>query len=108
MPNFTSLFSFAKHHRIQQWPRPRETWRLLQQPVVGEVLGLGHCFRGMAVATNGVIVAIETSAGNVLFGHLQWFEKDNPDEESDLDAAKACFPSTKHLRTINEFDDLCV
>jgi hypothetical protein len=69
-------------------------------------MGLGQKFRGMATATNGIIVAIETSAGNVLFGHLQWFEKDDPEQASDLDIAKTAYSRPKSaLRTIAEFED---
>ncbi|SRR5881394_941009 len=97
-----SFSQFAKRHRLQCLPTPRETWRLLQQPVVGEVTGLGHKFRGLAVATNGIIVCIETSAGNILFGHLQWFEKDNQDEPSDLDNK---LPTRKKPQALAEFAD---
>lgn len=74
----------------------------MQQPVVGEIVGLGHKFRGLAVATNGVIVALETSAGSVLFGHLQWFEKDDKDAVSDLDGA---LPLRKKPQALAEFAD---
>lgn len=103
---YSSLSQFAKLHRLAALPRPHDTWRLLCKPCLGEINGLGHYFRGLAVATNGVIVAIETSAGNVLFGHLQWFEKDDPLAESDLDNARTVFP--KHTKTIAEFEELFV
>jgi len=75
---------------------------LLRQPVVGEIVGLGHKFRGLAVATNGVIVALETSAGAALFGHLQWFEKDDKDAVSDLDNT---LPTRKKPQALAEFAD---
>jgi len=68
-------------------PRPVATWRLLARPVVGSINGLDRTFAGLAVATNGIIVAIETSAGKILFAHLQWFQKDDISQESDLDRA---------------------
>ena len=102
---YSSISTFSRTHHLQSLPRPRDSWRILLMPVTGEITGLGNVFRGLAVATNGVIVAIESSAGAILFGHLQWFEKDDPEEESDIDNVKSVFASRKRMQTIAEFED---
>lgn len=57
-------------------PRPK-TWRMLPFAVPGEIHALPNT-RGMAVATNGIHVAIENSTYNELFiGHLDWFIVDD-------------------------------
>ncbi|HEY5960944.1 MAG TPA: hypothetical protein VIV60_30520 [Polyangiaceae bacterium] len=63
-------------------PKPQE-WRLLAKPVVGQIQGLDR-FHGIAVATNGIHVAIARPFDFVV-GHLYWFVKDEPTEESDID-----------------------
>lgn len=104
---YSSMTAFVKAHRLQILPRPHEDWRVVLDPVPGEIIGLGHKFRGMAVATNGIIVALETSAGHILFGHLQWFLKDDPDQPTDLDSALAACPRCKvSAKTLNEFNEL--
>lgn len=54
-------------------------WRMLGEKVLGEINGL-PMFRGFALATNGVHVAIETSSGALLFGHANWFVVDKHDK----------------------------
>lgn len=107
MTHYSSLSAFCRSHSIQFLPRPHATWRLVASPVPGEIIGLGNVFRGMAVATNGIIVALETSAGNILFGHLQWFIKDDPEQETDLDLALSACPRCKvTAESLKEFEDL--
>lgn len=76
-------------------PRPHATWRLLVRPCVGSINGLDRTFSGLAVATNGIIVAILSGAGVVNFAHLQWFIKDNLNEETDLDRSIAATQERK-------------
>ena len=64
-------------------PKPL-TWYELANPVKGEVNGLGRVFRGTAVASNGIHVAIETSAGDMVFGHAAWFVVDKNESPLDL------------------------
>lgn len=57
-------------------PRPK-TWRMLANQVPGNINGLPK-MRGMAIATNGIHVAIENAACTQLYiGHLQWFVIDD-------------------------------
>lgn len=99
--HYPSLFSLVRHHKVML-PAPKETWRLLQQPCLGNINGLPD-FRGIAVATNGIIVAIEDPVMDLLFfGHLEWFVKEN-DNASDLDVViKAKRPSKKKDSKLDE------
>lgn len=73
---YTSISQFAEvNHLIL--PRPFD-WRLIQDPMTGEVQGLS-AFRGFAIATNGIIVALESESKDIAFGHLDYFV---PDEDS--------------------------
>lgn len=100
-------FCRAKHCHIQMLPKPRETWRLVDKPVLGSINGLERKFRGLAVATNGIIVAIETSASTVLFAHLQWFYKDDPEAETDLDLDMVeVLRQRRKMQTLDTFNDL--
>lgn len=54
----------------------------MKQPCQGHINGLPH-FRGLAVATNGIHVALQTSSDNLLLGHLEWMVKDDS-EPTDL------------------------
>lgn len=109
LQHYPSLDSFCHQHslHIQMLPKPRDGWRLIQQPVLGGINGLTHKYRGLAVATNGIIVAILTSANAICFGHLEWFIKDEPDEETDLDSAMAeVVAARKRMQTVKTFDNL--
>lgn len=106
---YSSLSAFCRHHRLQVLPRPHATWRLVAQPVLGSVNGLERSYYGIAMATNGVIVAIETPAYTILFAHLQWFVKDDPDAETDLDLSMAAVRQARiKMQTLSEFNDLFV
>jgi hypothetical protein len=63
-------------------PTPHKDWRLLPDAMVGEINGLVN-LRGMAVATNGILVAITPGRGIVL-GHLSSFVCDE-DESNPFD-----------------------
>ena len=54
-------------------------WRLIKEPYVGEINGIAK-MRGVAVATNGILVAIMQPTGMVV-GHLDYFvaDVDEPD-----------------------------
>jgi len=74
-------------------PKPSDTWRILQKPRVGEVNGLPH-MRGVAIATNGIIVAIKTGDQRVIFGHLEWFVPDKNEPSSPVKGRKGkVFPA---------------
>lgn len=64
---------------------PRHWW-LLTQTVQGEINGLPH-MRGQAVATNGILVALEPcghDTPSIFIGHREWFMPDK--DEPSLDA----------------------
>jgi len=72
---FQSLTALVLAHKL--WlPRSGTPWRLVKEPCVGGICGIDKRFRGLAVATDGIMVALLTSAGAVEFGHLDWFVKD--------------------------------
>ena len=83
MARITTIQSFGSVGAIKDFykitlPKPYD-WRLLVPNVVGEVNGIPSS-RGVAVATNGILVAIVQT--NALFiGHLEFFV---PDEEEVL------------------------
>lgn len=78
------LEQLVRHHKCLL-PKPKEDWRLVLKPVSGHINGLEESMFGIAVATNGIMVAIEDPIADILFyGHLEWFIKDTT-EESDLD-----------------------
>lgn len=54
-------------------------WRLIKEPFVGEINGISK-MRGVAVATNGILVAIMQPTG-MCVGHLDYFvaDVDKPD-----------------------------
>jgi len=56
-------------------PKPREAWRLLTAPMLGEITGI-HTIRGKAIATNGILVAVVREDNELFFGHLEWFKED--------------------------------
>jgi len=95
---YKSLTEFTILHGVML-PRPHSTWRLLAHPCVGHICGLDRPFSGLAIATNGIMVAILTSAGFVNFGHLEFFIKQQPDAITDLDQRlpKALKPSEVEL-----------
>lgn len=110
---YPSLSVMCRTKRIQILPKPRDTWRLVAQPVVGAINAIPQ-FRGLAIATNGVIVLLETSAGRdtFIFGHLQFFVKDDIEQETDLDLdialAKGETPpaAKRKVECLKEFSEL--
>ena len=68
---FSSVDDFKKAYKTNL-PKPYD-WRLIE-PMVGEINGIPTS-RGIAVATNGILVAIMQNDG-IVFGHLDWFVKD--------------------------------
>lgn len=55
-------------------------WRLLTPRKSGEVNGIPTS-RGLAIATDGMLVLIRQSDGSLFEGHLEWFEKDQLERE---------------------------
>mgnify|MGYP006374329205 FL=1 len=70
---YSSVSQFAEVHQLIL-PRPFD-WRLIQDPMTGEVQGISS-FRGFAIATNGIMVAIESERSDIAFGHLDYFIPD--------------------------------
>lgn len=64
-------------------PAPKEDWRLVADPVTGQINGLDH-IRGRAIATNGIMVLLENEVGHAQFGHLQWFVPDKSEQNACL------------------------
>jgi hypothetical protein len=75
---------FAKHNMASA---KRDFWRLVDEDIIrlGQINGVSTV-RGWAIATDGVIVALEDDHGRLSFGHLDWFVAD-PDSDSDEDLA---------------------
>ena len=105
MQHHASLASFQAMHNVllpgwRAWP-----WRLTTKAPVGEVHGI-PTMRGKAVATNGILVAIETSSGKLMFGHLDNFVCDDKDEIQDVQAtarpAKARKFTTEEINILLE------
>ena len=83
------------------YPAPHDTWHSLAKPVSGHIQGL-PTYGGRAIATNYVHVAIEQGDGRIVFGHLQWFVKDKPDEPTELDDFKVS--KAKDIASVILFD----
>lgn len=97
------VMSIVELRRNTMLPKPHETWRMCNKPCTGQIIGL-NTFRGLTLATNGIMVAIQTSANTLLFGHLEWFIKDKPEQETDV----FDHSSAKHtsLDVLDEFLEL--
>ena len=85
---FPTLDSLTRQLRVQL-PKPFDSWRLVADPVLGHIAGLGQIpsssFVGHAIATNGVMVLIyDLGAKRHAFGHLEWFEPDASEDHYDL------------------------
>lgn len=76
MQTFQDVSQFFNKHGLTK-PSPKESWRLLKETPVGVINGIPR-FRGTAIATNGVLVAIELPDGSIVYGHYQWFLVDKP------------------------------
>ena len=96
------LTRLIREHQLTL-PKPRDTWRSLKETPTGEVLGLGKVFRGQAIATNGIIVAILTSNNDVVYGHFDWFITD--DNEPTLEQAAADVITNKKDKSLKEYAD---
>jgi hypothetical protein len=89
-------------------PKPKDKWRMLKSGVVGEVNGL-PMFRGVARATNGIHVAIETSSGALIIGHFDWFIVDEKDEAISLkEEVREISLQGRLAKQLNEMEELFV
>lgn len=81
MNPYPTLSAFVTAKRLVL-PSPK-TWWLLSDAdaVTGEVNGVPS-LRGVAVATNGILIAVETVTGTVLFGHRDWFVVDKEPKDT--------------------------
>ena len=78
---YRRLHEFFDRHRLF---RKDGIWRLTE-PRAGEINGLPN-FRGLLVATNGILCYLETETGRLFEGHIDWFvpdQKDRPLFEAD-------------------------
>lgn len=92
---YSSVLQFSKKHNICL-PRPHD-WRLIAEPRTGEIQGIGSC-RGWSIATNGILVVLETDTLDLTIGHLDWF---NPDQETaEAKSASASKPKTQKTQKI--------
>jgi len=103
---YDSVLQFcAKHKLILPQGKQRLDWRLTLKAFAGEINGL-HNFRGKAIATNGILVAMEASDGKTIFiGHVEWFIADDWSEELLLDLPAAQHPR-KPRYAVGEIDML--
>lgn len=69
--SYGSLREFVVSNRLML-PKPADDWRLLKDQPIGSINGLPGIV-GPAVATNGILVAIERSDRTIMFCHLEWF-----------------------------------
>jgi hypothetical protein len=72
--HFPNVNALAQHHGMIL-PKPHY-WRLLQPCLVGAIHGIPTS-QGTAVATNGILVAIQ-QPHRLFIGHFDWFV---PDEQ---------------------------
>lgn len=93
--SYNSLREFVISNKLML-PKPTETWRLVKNQPVGSIIGL-PTIQGIAVATNGILVAIERTDREILFCHLEWFRCDKGEIEPGL--AK----KSKPVREANNF-----
>ena len=70
--DYSSVAELQKTLRLTL-PKPYE-WRLLNPQPVGQIHALPES-RGIAVATNGILVLI-MQGDRPFYGHLDWFEQD--------------------------------
>jgi len=68
--SFSNLDDFVRAYRLIL-PPPRHWW--LCDPDRGQIATLPS-FCGVAVATNGILVAIKNQTGKIVFGHREWFD----------------------------------
>lgn len=82
-------------HRVSL-PKPYDDWRIVPDHPLGHIHGLPS-MRGQAIATNGIMVLLITSANTPIFGHLQWFIAD---PHADIHRKNT---TTKTLQQYDEF-----
>ncbi len=75
MKTYKSVSEFAREKRLVL-PRPH-CWYLVSpdDTATGQVNAV-PTVRGTTVASNGILLALETETGDVLIGHRDWFVKD--------------------------------
>lgn len=96
---FSSVQEIAREYRIVL-PKPHE-WKLMPKGVSGEISGL-HRIRGVAMATNGIHVAILTN-DDVLIGHLHWFVADEQPQEERVKTDRV-----ERKPRVNIFEGFCL
>jgi len=92
--------------RLQTLPRPHDLWRVIE-PKRGYVHALDR-IGGVSFASNGILLAIQRSDGNVVFGHEQWFviERESSDEVEILPLSGVrkvvVFPDIEYLMLLDD------
>lgn len=97
---YESLREFVVMNRLML-PKPTETWRLVKDQPSGSIVGL-PTIQGIAVATNGILVAIERSDNSILFCHLEWFKCDKGEIET-IREAKAIWHNKTTKPSLDPF-----
>jgi hypothetical protein len=100
LQHLDSMHDLCIEYGLTSLPKPKEDWRLLQNPFVGEIIGI-PTLRGIAIATNGIIVAILQGNDKLTFGHLDNFIADTQVDESVKAVVKT--KPKKPTRDIQEF-----
>ncbi len=77
-PYISTTQFFARHN--ETLPKPHGSWRLLVEPVSGAIKGI-PAFAGTVYVTNGILCAIETASGKLVYGHFDWFVKNKEVKE---------------------------
>jgi hypothetical protein len=99
-PLYASPAHIASHFG-QRLPRPYD-WRLVQEPFTGEVHGIPS-LRGVAIATNGILLAIEQPQSKLAIVHLDTFVADAVDGVVVVRQAKKPSASKPKAYDISEF-----
>lgn len=99
--SYASLREFVITNRLQL-PKPTETWRLVKNQPTGSITGLPS-IQGVAVATNGILVAIERSDKSILFCHLEWFKCDKGEIEPALGKSKPVSEANLFVASLMDF-----
>jgi hypothetical protein len=74
-PRYLTLSDFTRINRLVL-PKPR-VWWLLSVHETGHIHALQDRTRGVAIATNGPLIAIETETKGILIGHRDWWVKES-------------------------------
>ena len=80
-------------------PHPYEEWRLLATPGIGQIHAIPS-MRGIATATNGILVLIINEQDQPMFGHIDNFVSDDVQVIIEL-SAKSKTPTKPSKRVVD-------